>query len=109
MPSLARRLKAVGVDLVDCSSGGVVPNAVVKTGPGYQTPFAEAFRNQADILTGAVGIITDSDQASAIIQRGQADLVLLARELLRNPHWPMHAARALGADPPIPPQYRRAF
>jgi len=106
---LARRLRPVGVDLVDCSSGGAVPWARIETGPGYQVPFAETIRREAGILTAAVGMITDPAQANEIIARGQADLVLLARELLRRPYWPLHAARALGAEPPIPPQYRRAF
>ena len=106
---LARRLEPVGVDLVDCSSGGAVPSAKIETGPGYQVPFAETIRRETGILTGAVGMIAEPAQANDIIARGQADLVLLARELLRHPYWPLHAARALGAVPPVPPQYRRAF
>jgi len=106
---LARRLKPAGVDLVDCSSGGAVPWAKIETGPGYQVPFADAIRRDAGILTGAVGMITEPAQANDIIARGQADLVLLAREFLRHPNWPLHAAHTLGAVPPVPPQYRRAF
>lgn len=106
---LARRLKPLGVDLVDCSSGGAVPWARIETGPGYQVPFAETIRREAGILTGAVGMITEPAQANDIIARGQADLVLLARELLRHPYWPLHAARSFGSAPPVPPQYRRAF
>jgi len=106
---LARRLKSLGVDLVDCSSGGAVFWAKIETGPGYQVPFAETIRRDAGILTGAVGMITQPSQANDIIARGQADLILLAREFLRHPYWPLHAARALGAVPPVPPQYRRAF
>jgi len=106
---LARAVRPLGVDLVDCSSGGAVPWAKIETGPGYQVPFAEAIRREAGVLTGAVGMITEPAQANEIIARGQADLVLLARELLRHPYWPLHASRALGAAPPVPPQYRRGF
>jgi 2,4-dienoyl-CoA reductase-like NADH-dependent reductase (Old Yellow Enzyme family) len=106
---LARRLKPVGVDLVDCSSGGVVPYAKIEIGPGYQVPFAETVRREAGVLTGAVGMITEPTQADEIIAKGQADIVLLAREMLRDPYWPLHAARTLGAEPPVPVQYRRAF
>jgi 2,4-dienoyl-CoA reductase-like NADH-dependent reductase (Old Yellow Enzyme family) len=106
---LSRRLKPLGVDLVDCSSGGAVPGAKIETGPGYQVPFAETIRRDAGILTGAVGMITEPAQANEIIARGQADLVLLAREFLRHPYWPLHAARTLGAVSPVPPQYGRAF
>jgi 2,4-dienoyl-CoA reductase-like NADH-dependent reductase (Old Yellow Enzyme family) len=106
---LSRRLKPLGVDLVDCSSGGAVPWAKIETGPGYQVAFAETIRREAGVLTGAVGMITEPAQANEIIARGQADLVLLAREFLRHPYWPLHAARTLGAVPPLPPQYSRAF
>ena len=106
---LARRLSPVGVDLIDCSSGGAVPAAKIETGPGYQVPFAETIRRDAGVLTGAVGMITEPAQANDIVARGQADLVLLAREVLRHPYWPLHAARSLGAIPSVPPQYRRAF
>jgi 2,4-dienoyl-CoA reductase-like NADH-dependent reductase (Old Yellow Enzyme family) len=106
---LARRLRPLGVDLIDCSSAGAVPYAKVQTGPAYQTPFAERIRRESGILTGAVGMITDAQQADAIVRSQQADIVLLARELLRNPYWPLHAARALGAAAPAPKQYLRAF
>ena len=106
---LGRRLKATGVDLVDCSSGGMVPWAKVEVGPGYQVPFAEAVKRGAGILTGAVGMITEPTQAGAIVAAGQADLVLLAREMLRDPYWPLHAAQALGAKGAVPVQYSRAF
>jgi len=108
---LSRRLKAEGVDLIDCSSGGSVPNAKVPVGSGYQVPFAERIRREAGIATAAVGMITDAKQADAIIRSGQADLVLLAREELRDPYWPAHAARVLGhaAALPAPAQYLRAW
>ena len=105
---LARRLKTTGVDLVDCSSGGAVPHARVPVGPGYQTPFAARVRAEAGIATGAVGMITAAAQAEQIVATGQADAVLLARELLRDPYWPLHAARRLGADVAWPVQYLRA-
>ena len=105
---LARRLAPLGVDLVDCSSGGLVPGVKVPVGPGYQVAFAARIRREAGILTGAVGLITDARQANDIIASGRADLVLLARQLLRDPYWPLHAARELGARPAWPPQYLRA-
>ena len=105
---LARELREAGVDLVDCSSGGTVPDAKVPVAPGYQVPFAAAIRERAGVATGAVGMITEPAQAEAIVAGGQADLVLLARELLRDPYWPLHAARALGADVRWPDQYLRA-
>jgi 2,4-dienoyl-CoA reductase-like NADH-dependent reductase (Old Yellow Enzyme family) len=105
---LARRLRAHGVDLVDCSSGGAVHDQQIAIGPGYQVPFAERIRRDAGVMTGAVGLITMPEQADAIISRGQADVVLLARELLRDPYWPLHAAEALGHRIPWPPQYLRA-
>lgn len=105
---LARRLKELGVDLVDCSGGGAVPDARIPVGPGYQVPFAQAVRERAGIATGAVGMITEPAQAEQIVATGQADAVLLARELLRNPYWPLSAAHALGADVQWPPQYQRA-
>ncbi|HVT90727.1 MAG TPA: NADH:flavin oxidoreductase/NADH oxidase [Tepidisphaeraceae bacterium] len=108
---LARRLKAEGVDLIDCSSGGVVPYAKVQVGPGYQVPFSDAIRNQAHIATAAVGIITEPQQADEIIRSGKADLVLLARQMLRDPYWPIHAAHALDEQKRahVPPQYGRAM
>jgi len=105
---LARELREAGVDLVDCSSGGLVPQAKVPLAPGYQVPFAEALRKRAEILTGAVGLITEPAQAEAIVAGGRADLVLLAREMLRDAYWPLHAAQALGAEVRWPDQYLRA-
>jgi len=106
---LARRLKPLGVDLIDCSSGGIISHARMEVGPGFQAPFAETVRREAGILTGAVGMITEPAQANRIIASGQADIVLLARQFLRDPYWPLHAARALAADAPVPSQYLRAF
>jgi 2,4-dienoyl-CoA reductase-like NADH-dependent reductase (Old Yellow Enzyme family) len=106
--ALARILKECGVDLIDASSGGNVAGAKVPLGPGYQVPFAEAIRREAGIATGAVGLITGSAQAEQVIRSGQADLVLLARELLRDPYWPLHAAEVLGQRVPWPAQYLRA-
>ena len=105
---LARRLRGRGVDLVDCSSGGAVHDQQITVGPGYQVPFAERIRRDAGVPTGAVGMITRAEQADAIISHGQADVVLLARELLRDPYWPLHAADQLGQKVPWPPQYLRA-
>ena len=109
--ALAKLLKAEGVDLVDCSSGGVVPDAKIKVEPGYQVPFAEKVRHGADIPTAAVGFITDPKQADDIIRSGRADVVLLAREFLRDPYWPAHAAKVLGQKEKLPPpnQYARAW
>jgi 2,4-dienoyl-CoA reductase-like NADH-dependent reductase (Old Yellow Enzyme family) len=104
---LAKEAAARGVDLVDCSSGGVSPDQRVDVGPGYQVPFAAAVR-AAGVPTGAVGMITDARQAEAIVAEGSADVVLLARELLRDPHWPLRAATELGVDGPWPDQYVRA-
>jgi 2,4-dienoyl-CoA reductase-like NADH-dependent reductase (Old Yellow Enzyme family) len=105
---LSRRLRDQGVDLIDCSSGGAVPDAKITVGPGYQVPFAERIRREAGIATGAVGLITTAAQADAIVRDGEADCVLLAREFLRDPYWPLHAAQELGATLPWPPQYVRA-
>ena len=105
---LARLLAAHGVDLVDCSSGGNVATARVPLGPGYQVPFAERIRKEAGVPTGAVGMITTPAQADDIIRTGRADCVFLARELLRDPYWPLHAAKALGHDVPWPSPYLRA-
>ncbi|MGE0552448.1 MAG: NADH:flavin oxidoreductase/NADH oxidase [Gemmatimonadales bacterium] len=105
---LARRLGPLGVDLIDCSSGGNVTGVRYPVGPGYQAAFAERIRREAGIPTGAVGMITEPAQADQIVRSGQADLVLLARELLRDPYWPMRAARALGVPMPWPIQYLRA-
>jgi 2,4-dienoyl-CoA reductase-like NADH-dependent reductase (Old Yellow Enzyme family) len=105
---LCRALRGLGVDLVDVSSGGLVPTAKVPVGPGYQTGFAERIRREAGVATGAVGMITSPEQADHVIRTGQADLVLFARELLRDPHFPLRAARTLGHDGPWPRQYLRA-
>lgn len=105
---LAQALKRRGVDLMDCSSGGIVPYASIPTGPGYQTGFSAAIRTQAGILTGAVGFITEPVQAEHILRTGQADAVFLARAMLRDPYWPLRAARLLGAELDWPVQYRRA-
>ena len=105
---LAKALSDFGVDLVDCSSGGLVPRAEIPLGPGYQVPFAARIRAEAGLATGAVGLITDPEQAEAILAQGSADLVLLGRELLRDPRWPLHAAQALKAETPWPASYARA-
>ncbi len=106
--ALAKELKALGVDLVDCSSGGLSPHQKIALGPGYQVPFAARIRAEAGLATGAVGLITEPQQAEQILAEGSADLVLLARELLRNPRWPLRAAQELGAEVPWPAQYARA-
>jgi len=106
--ALARLLGERGVDLVDCSTGGLVPGATIPVGPGYQVRFAERVRREAGVATGAVGLITTPEQADAIVRAGQADLVLLARQLLRDPHWPLRASKALGTPMPWPVQYERA-
>jgi 2,4-dienoyl-CoA reductase-like NADH-dependent reductase (Old Yellow Enzyme family) len=107
--ALARDLKGRGVDLLDCSSGGNVAHATIPVGPGYQVPFAERVRRDAGIATGAVGLITEPAQAEAILQAGLADAIVVARQLLRDPYWPIHAAQALGDTPPVPNQYLRAY
>jgi 2,4-dienoyl-CoA reductase-like NADH-dependent reductase (Old Yellow Enzyme family) len=106
--ALARVLKQHGVDLIDTSSGGNVSGATIPTGPGYQVPFADRIRREAGVSTGAVGQITGAAQADQIIRIGQADIILLARELLRDPYWPLHAAHELGAEISWPAQYLRA-
>ncbi|BCY17643.1 oxidoreductase [Leptolinea sp. HRD-7] len=105
---LAPMLKAEGVDLLDCSSGGNVHGAKIPTGPGYQVPLAEAVRGTG-IMTAAVGLITLPEQAEEIIRDEQADIVLLGREMLRNPYWALQAAQKLGRKVDVPPQYLRAF
>jgi 2,4-dienoyl-CoA reductase-like NADH-dependent reductase (Old Yellow Enzyme family) len=107
--ALARRLAREGVDLVDCSSGGNVASARIPTGPGYQVPFAERVRRDAGILTATVGLISAATHADAIVRNGQADLVLLAREELRDPYWPLRAAQLLRQDVQVPAQYLRAW
>ncbi len=106
---LAKRLRGIGIDLIDCSSGGGLPHVRIPVQPGYQVPFAERIRHEAGIPTGAVGMITDPEQAEAILRDGKADMVLLARAMLRNPYWPLHAAQTLGHKPEPPVQYQRAF
>jgi 2,4-dienoyl-CoA reductase-like NADH-dependent reductase (Old Yellow Enzyme family) len=106
--ALAKILKEHKVDLIDVSSGGMTPQQVIPLGPGYQTPFAERIRREAQIPTGAVGMITDAAQAEHILRTGQADVVLLARELLREPYWPLQAADKLGDVGSWPAQYLRA-
>ena len=106
--TLARQVKPLGVDLIDASSGGIVPGAKIPLGPGYQTIFAERIRKEAEILTGAVGMIIAPEQAQHIIATGQADVVLLARELLRDPYWPLRAAHVLKEQAAWPKQYERA-
>ena len=105
---LCRRLKTLGVDLIDCSSGALGPHAKIPAGPGYQVPFAEMIRRRVGIATGAVGMITQPAQAEQIVATGQADAILMAREFLRSPYWPLHAAKALGVDVQWPAQYHRA-
>ncbi len=107
--ALAKRLKAEGVDLIDASSGGAVPDAKITVKPGYQVPFAEKIRQGASIATAAVGFITEPQQANDIVRNGQADVVLLARQFLRDPYWPAHAARTLGFKLTPPNQYLRAW
>ncbi|MBK8428609.1 MAG: NADPH dehydrogenase NamA [Lewinellaceae bacterium] len=105
---LAAVLKNRGVDLIDCSTGGVVPGVKIPVGPGYQVPFAEKIRKETGILTSAVGMITSAQQAEEILQNGQADLIFLARQALRDPYFPLHAAKELGVDVEWPVQYTRA-
>ncbi len=105
---LAKSLAAVGVDLIDCSSGGLAFDAKVPAQSGYQVPFAEAIRREAKVPTGAVGLITDPREAEEIVTTGKADAVLLARQLLRDPYWPLRAAKELGVEIDWPNQYVRA-
>jgi 2,4-dienoyl-CoA reductase-like NADH-dependent reductase (Old Yellow Enzyme family) len=107
--ALAKLLKTEGVDLMDCSSGGVVPDAKIPVAPGYQVPLAEKVRHGADIATAAVGYITEPKQADDIVRGGKADVVLLARQMLVDPYWPAHAAKALGWKMSPPNQYARAW
>lgn len=105
---LACLLKDGGIDFIDCSSGGLIVDAPIPAGPGYQTPFATTIRREANVATGAVGIITDAVQAEHIIATGLADVVIMGREFLRDPYWPLHAARALHVDIDWPNQYKMA-
>jgi 2,4-dienoyl-CoA reductase-like NADH-dependent reductase (Old Yellow Enzyme family) len=106
--AFARELKALGLDFICVSSGGLVADAKIAIGPNYQVPFAEAVRRDAGIPTRAVGLIATPRQADAIVVEGKADMVALARAFLNNPHWGWHAAQALGAEVARPPQYQRA-
>jgi len=106
--ALAKGLKDLGVDLVDCSSGGLVPGAQIPLAPGYQVPFAARIRAEAGLPTGAVGLITEPEQAERILADESADLILMARELLRDPRWPLRAAQVLDAEVPWPASYARA-
>lgn len=106
--TLASYMKSLGVDLIDCSSGGTVPDARIPVGPGYQVPFAATVRREARIPTGAVGLITAPEQAEQIVALGEADAVLLGRAMLDDPYWPLHAASVLRADVPWPSRYARA-
>jgi len=106
---LARMAKSLGVDLIDCSSGALVPNAVIPAGAGFQTVFAQKIRSECDMKTGAVGYITSAEQADHIIRTEQADVVLLARQMLRDPYWPQKAAHKLRQRIPTPVQYSRAW
>jgi 2,4-dienoyl-CoA reductase-like NADH-dependent reductase (Old Yellow Enzyme family) len=107
--ALSDKLKSLGVDLIDCSSGAIVPGEQIPAGAGYQTPFAARIRREANIATGAVGMITDPAQADHIIRTEQADMVLLAREMLRDPYWVLRAAKQLRQPIPSPIQYARAW
>ena len=106
---LAQQVKPLGVDLIDVSSGGLIPHVSIPLAPGYQVPFAARIRREAGIATGAVGLITTPEQAAAIIDAGDADVVLIARESLRDPYFPRRAAQALGAKITAPVQYQRAW
>ncbi|BAZ37038.1 flavin oxidoreductase/NADH oxidase [Calothrix sp. NIES-4101] len=107
--ALSDKLKSLGVDLIDCSSGGIIPGVNIPLRPGYQIEFSDRIRHEANIYTGAVGLITSPEQADEIIRSGAADLVLLGREFLRNPYWPHLAAKTLGYDKHWPVQYDRAW
>jgi 2,4-dienoyl-CoA reductase-like NADH-dependent reductase (Old Yellow Enzyme family) len=104
----ARELKKIGVDLIDCSSGGTLAQAKIPNDPGYQVPFSAAIREKAHIPTSAVGLIVSAEQAEAILSEGKADAISIAREFLRDPYFPLHAAKELGIDLPWPKQYERA-
>lgn len=107
--ALAHDLKPLGVDVCDCSSGGLVPYAKIPIGAGYQVPIAERVKRETGMPTAAVGLITAPEQAEQIVRSGQADLIVMARELLRDPYWPLHAAQRLRQEPAVPSQYLRAF
>jgi 2,4-dienoyl-CoA reductase-like NADH-dependent reductase (Old Yellow Enzyme family) len=105
---LSNKLKEVGVDLIDCSSGGNSPEQKIPLVPMYQVPFAEKIKKETPLLTGAVGLITTATEAENILANGQADLIILARQFLRDPYFPLHAAKELGEDIAWPVQYDRA-
>ncbi len=105
---LAKELKKAGIDLVDCSSGGIAPGAKIPIAPGYQVRFAEEIKRHAGVMTGAIGMITDAPQAENILVAEQSDVIIMAREFLRDPYFPLHAAKILGDDPQYPTQYLRA-
>jgi 2,4-dienoyl-CoA reductase-like NADH-dependent reductase (Old Yellow Enzyme family) len=105
---LAKELKNAGMDMIDCSSGGTLERPVIPLAPGYQVPFAARIRKEAGIATSAVGLITTAKQSEAILENGEADAISLARELLRDPYFPLHAAKELGAEIQWPSQYLRA-
>ena len=106
---LARRVKPLGVDLIDCSSGAMVPYAKIPFAPGFQVPFAAQIRREAGIATAAVGMISEAAQANAIVGNEEADVVLLARQLLSDPYWPLRAAKTLGGNADVPVQYQRGL
>jgi 2,4-dienoyl-CoA reductase-like NADH-dependent reductase (Old Yellow Enzyme family) len=105
---LCQELKKIGVDLIDCSSGGTLAKADIPIGPGYQVPFAEIIRKEVGVPTGAVGLITEPEQAERILVEEKADAIFMAREFLRDPYWPQRAAKTLGVSMSRPPQYGRA-
>lgn len=105
---LSSILKDKGVDLIDTSTGGLLPHVTIPVAPGYQVQFAERIRKDSSMLTGAVGLITEAEQAEQILQAGQADVIIMARQLLRDPYFPLHAAKKLNADIHWPEQYQRA-
>jgi 2,4-dienoyl-CoA reductase-like NADH-dependent reductase (Old Yellow Enzyme family) len=105
---LATMVHPLGIDLIDCSTGGIAPNVRIPTAPGYQVPFARQVKQEAGIPTGAVGLINEAKQAEGIIQNGDADVVLMARQFLRDPYVPLHAAKELGVEAEWPLQYQRA-
>jgi len=107
--ALVNELKKIGIDLIDCSTGGNVPHAKIPMGPGYQVEFAREIKKQTGVLTGAVGLITDPQQAQSLLDKEDADVIFLARELLRDPHWPLRAAAALVQKITWPSQYERAL
>ncbi len=106
---LSACLRDLGVDLIDCSSGGAVPYQKIELKPGYQVPFAERIKRETGVLTGAVGLITEARQADEIIRNGQADLTFFARQMLRDPYFALHAAKELAETASVPVQYSRAF